>query len=62
MDWIERYFHFDPDGGNGYVEWVILAFVVFLLARGALCLLRGLVRAQGLKSRGRQNGASQTWR
>jgi hypothetical protein len=47
VDWIERYFHFDPDGGNGYVEWVILAFVVFLLVRGALRLVRGLVRGQG---------------
>jgi hypothetical protein len=49
VDWIERYFHVDLDGGSGYVEWVILAFVVFLVVRGALRLARGLLRAQGRK-------------
>ncbi|MFL5919330.1 MAG: hypothetical protein ACJ74X_11455 [Gaiellaceae bacterium] len=49
MDWIERFLHFDPDGGNGYVEWVILAFVVFLVVRVALRLARARVRAQGRK-------------
>ena len=46
MDWIERYLHFDPDGGNGSVEWAILAFVVLLLVVGASRLVRALVRAQ----------------
>ena len=24
-DWIEEVFHIDPDGGNGAVEWLIVA-------------------------------------
>jgi large-conductance mechanosensitive channel len=31
VDWIERLFHVSPDGGSGYVEWVIVAFVLFLV-------------------------------
>jgi len=32
VHWIERWLHFSPDGGNGYVEWVIVLFVAFLVA------------------------------
>ena len=29
-DWIEEVFHVDPDGGNGSLEWLIVA--VFVIA------------------------------
>jgi hypothetical protein len=45
-DWIEDVLGFDPDGGNGSVEWLIVAglavitFVVAALARRDLRALR----------------------
>ena len=45
-DWIEGVFGFDPDGGNGTVEWLIVAvlavatIVVALLARRDLRTVR----------------------
>lgn len=46
-DWIEGLFGFDPDGGNGSVEWLIVAVLalatiaVAVLARRDLRLVRG---------------------
>jgi hypothetical protein len=31
-DWIEEVFGFEPDGGNGVVEWAIVAVLVGLTA------------------------------
>jgi hypothetical protein len=45
-DWIEGLFGFDPDGGNGTVEWLIVAvfavatLVVAVLARRDLRVVR----------------------
>jgi large-conductance mechanosensitive channel len=40
VDWIERLFGISPDGGNGYFEWVIVAFVVFLVVAAVWRRLR----------------------
>jgi hypothetical protein len=31
VDWIERYLGINPDGGNGMVEWALLALAAGLL-------------------------------
>lgn len=31
MDWVERLFGILPDGANGYFEWVIVLFALFLV-------------------------------
>jgi hypothetical protein len=36
-DWIELVFHVDPDGGNGLLEWVIVA-ALFAAGIGFGCL------------------------
>ena len=46
-DWLELVLHIDPDGGNGAVEWAIVA-VFAILASG--CLL--LARADWRRARG----------
>jgi hypothetical protein len=36
-DWIEAAFHVDPDGGNGAVEWLVVAgTAIFTMAALAL--------------------------
>ena len=52
-DWIEGLFGVDPDGGNGTVEWLIVAvlavatFAVAALARRDLRVLRHRTPAGG---------------
>jgi hypothetical protein len=44
-DWIEAVFHIDPDGGNGSLEWLIVA--VFVAATAVFGLLaRAELRAR----------------
>ncbi|HKR70579.1 MAG TPA: hypothetical protein VJT16_17195 [Streptosporangiaceae bacterium] len=46
-DWIEELFGFDPDGGNGTIEWwIVVAFAVATVAVAALARrdLRGVRR------------------
>jgi hypothetical protein len=38
-DWLELVLHIDPDGGNGAVEWAIVA-VFAIVASGCLLLAR----------------------
>jgi hypothetical protein len=38
MDWIERVFHIDPDGGSGVAEIIILAAAVIVVVSAVLRL------------------------
>lgn len=40
MDWIEKIFHIDPDGGNGMLEMLIIALVVAVLVSLLVMRLR----------------------
>ena len=42
MDWMERIFHVDPDGGNGLFELAILVFLVVAVTM-AVMRVRGRV-------------------
>ncbi len=58
MDWIEWLFGISPDGGNGYFEWVIVLFVLFLVvAPFWRRLRRRLRRCRPAARRGRLSAA-----
>jgi hypothetical protein len=44
MDWIERVFHVDPDGGNGVAELVIMAAALVAVVSAVLRLAVRAVR------------------
>ncbi|HVS41512.1 MAG TPA: hypothetical protein VMU20_04525 [Candidatus Dormibacteraeota bacterium] len=46
MDWMERIFHVDPDGGNGLFELAILVFLVVAVTMLVL-RVRGRVTRRG---------------
>ena len=56
MDWIERLFGISPDGGNGYFEWVIVLFVVFLAVAPFWRRFRRRLRVPKVVSRRRRPG------
>lgn len=54
MDWIERLFHISPDGGSGYLEYVIASFGFFLLAAPVMRRIR--MRPRGPRGRAAKPG------
>jgi hypothetical protein len=39
MDWLERYFGLNPDGGDGSIEWAICSVGVALVISGGLVVM-----------------------
>jgi hypothetical protein len=44
MDFIERWFHISPDGGNGVIEFILLLILLLLWLHGIVALIRVLRR------------------